>query len=172
LKRHDLLIEAAARAIQSADSLRVVLVGRFGEPSLRRQIIQHAAGRGLSDQIIWLPFQEDIRPVEAAADVLVLCSDYEPLGTCVLEAMSMEKPVIVSDSGGICEVVEDTVSGLVVEAGNADALAQALVRLAIDHEWATALGRRARMQILEGFTLRHHATQVAEILRAARDFKR
>ncbi|MCU1293203.1 MAG: hypothetical protein JWP08_2053 [Bryobacterales bacterium] len=165
-KRHDLLIEAAARAIKYVPSLLVVFVGKDGDLVLRRRLGRHASARGFSDRLIWLPFQQDIREIEAAADVLVLCSDNEALGTCVLEAMSLEKPVIVSDSGGICEVVEDGVSGVVIPAGNSDELAQALVRVAKESEWAVVLGRNARRRILNGFTLRHYAEQTADILRA------
>jgi glycosyltransferase involved in cell wall biosynthesis len=165
-KRHDLLIDAAATAITSVPSLVLAFVGDYGDLLLRRQLGHHASTRGLDKRIIWLPFQEDIRQIEAAADVLVLCSENEALGTCVLEAMSLEKPVVVSDSGGICEVVEDGVSGIVVPSGNPDDLKQALVDLAKYSEWATALGRNARMRILSGFTIRHHVEQAADILRA------
>jgi glycosyltransferase involved in cell wall biosynthesis len=166
LKRHDLLIDAAACAIKSAPSIFVVFVGKYGDLLLRRRLGHHASARGLSDRVIWLPFQKDIREIETAADVLVLCSENEALGTCVLEAMSLEKPVVVSDSGGICEVVEDGVSGIVVPAGNPDELARALVRLATDAEWATMLGHNARTRILDGFTLTDYAEHTAEILRA------
>jgi glycosyltransferase involved in cell wall biosynthesis len=171
-KRHDLVIEAAARAIPSVSSLFIVFVDRHGDQHLRRQIIHHAAARGLCERILWLPFQEQIRDIEVAADVLVLCSDDEALGTCVLEAMSLEKPVIVADSGGIAEVVEDGICGIVTPAGSADALAQALARLAIDREWARTLGHTARKRILSRFTLRHYAEQVAKIFQAVVNLKR
>jgi glycosyltransferase involved in cell wall biosynthesis len=166
LKRHDLLIDAAARAIKSVPSLFLVFVGKYGDLLLRRRLGYHASACGLSDRVMWLPFQKDIREVETAADVLVLCSENEALGTCVLEAMSLEKPVVVSDSGGICEVVEDGVSGIVIPAGNPDELARALVRLATGAEWATMLGHNARTRVLNGFTLTHYAEHTAEILRA------
>jgi glycosyltransferase involved in cell wall biosynthesis len=165
-KRHDLLIDAAANAIKSVRSLLLVFVGSYGDLLLRRQIGNHASLRGLGEKIIWLPFQEDIRKIEAAADVLVLCSENEPLGTCILEAMSLEKPVVVSDSGGICEVVEDGISGIVVPSGNQEALARALINLAKHPEWATALGLAARERIQSRFTLRHHCEQIAEMFRA------
>ncbi|HXE12775.1 MAG TPA: glycosyltransferase family 4 protein [Bryobacteraceae bacterium] len=164
-KRHDLLIDAAADAIKSIPSLLLAFVGSYGDLLLRRQIANHAYSRGLDKKIIWLPFQEDIRKIEAAADVLVLCSENEPLGTCILEAMSLEKPVIVSDSGGICEVVEGGVSGVVVPSGNDEALARALIGLAKQPEWAATLGRAARVRIQSGFTLKHHCEQIAEIFR-------
>ena len=110
--------------------------------------------------------------IEAAADVLVLCSDLEPLGTCVLETMSLELPVIVSDSGGACELVQDGDSGLVVPGSNPAALAQAIVSIAQDQQWAADLGRRAREQVLNGFTLDHHASQVASILLRAAGLRR
>ncbi|HEX6545402.1 MAG TPA: glycosyltransferase family 4 protein [Bryobacteraceae bacterium] len=162
-KRHDVLIDAAADVIQSIPSLLLAFVGSYGDPLLRRQIGNHASVRGLNKKIIWLPFQEDIRKIEAAADVLVLCSENEPLGTCILEGMSLEKPVVVSDSGGICEVVEDSVSGVVVPSGDPHALSQALIGLAKDAEWAKALGLAARARIQSGFTLRHHCEQIAEL---------
>jgi glycosyltransferase involved in cell wall biosynthesis len=165
-KRHDVLIDAAADAIKSVPSLVLAFVGSYGDLLLRRQIGNHASLRGLDKKITWLPFQEDIRKIEAAADVLVLCSENEPLGTCILEGMSLEKPVVVSDSGGICEVVEDGVSGIVVPSGAPKALSQALTGLAKHAEWAAALGFAARVRIQNGFTLRHHCEQIAETFRA------
>lgn len=165
-KRHNLLIDAAANAIKSVPSLLLAFVGNYGDLLLRRQIGNYASLRGLDEKIVWLLFQEDIRKIEAAADVLVLCSENEPLGTCILEAMSLEKPVVVSDSGGICEVVEDGVSGVVVPSGNQEALARALTDIAKHADWAAALGRAARMRIQSGFTLRHHCEQIAEMFRA------
>lgn len=171
-KRHDLLVEAVSRVMPTVPNLHLVFVGTHGNASLRREIVQRIQTHRLGGRVTWLPFQDDIRMVECAADVLVLCSDAEPLGTCVLEAMSLEKPVIVSDSGGTCELVGNRVSGHVVPGGDARALAGALSQLAVDRKLGQQMGVDARRRVLERYTLQHHAEQVAAVLRAAAAFRR
>jgi glycosyltransferase involved in cell wall biosynthesis len=118
----------------------------------------------LETKIHWLPFQDDIRQIESAADIAVLPSDEEPLGTCILEGMSLELPVVMSDSGGTHELIEEGISGFSFRGGDAKALARVLCRLAGNPGLRTGLGREARRRIEQRFTLRHHAEQVAAVL--------
>jgi glycosyltransferase involved in cell wall biosynthesis len=60
-------------------------------------------------------------------DVLVLPSEQEPFGTVLAEAMAVGTPVVATRVGGLAEVVEDGVTGRLVERGDPDALAQAIV---------------------------------------------
>lgn len=91
----------------------------------------------------WLP-QADLRALQAAADVMVVPSRYEPFGLVALEAGALGVPVVVADTGGLTDVVDGGAAGYVFEAGNAPALAQA-----IDHalgDRADSAHRVARMQ--------------------------
>ncbi len=75
---------------------------------------------------------DELSACYASSDVFVFPSATDTFGNVVLEAQASGLPVIVTDSGGPCENLIENTTGLIVEAGNADALARAIVRLA-DH---------------------------------------
>lgn len=126
-KRHDLVLEAARRLRETVPSLCLVMVGEANEnPAHFAAVREHVAASNLSGHVKFLGFQRDIRRIEAAADALVLCSDDEPLGRCIIEAMAMELPVVVTASGGNRELVTDGETGFVVPAGDSAALAARL----------------------------------------------
>ena len=127
----------------------------------------YAQDLGISDLITWISFLDEIREIESAADVIVLPSDEEALGTCILEGMSLGIPVVVSDGGGTHELIEEGVSGLTMTAGSAKSLTTILMRLAADEKLRSEIGRNARHRVLERFTLRA-AVRVRETLQTSR----
>ena len=104
--------------------------------------------RALADElrvpVNFLGFNPEIRDVHAASDILVLCSDGEPLGICAIEAMAMGLPVIVSDTSGIAEVITDGVDGMVFPGGDQEALTNRLRQLLSSAEVRAKLGAGAR----------------------------
>jgi glycosyltransferase involved in cell wall biosynthesis len=167
-KRHDLLLEAAALAMQDVPNLHLVFVGRHGNAVLEKDIANRTRALRLEERLQWLPFQEDIRPVESAADVIVLCSDEEPLGTCVLEGMGLGVPVVVNSSSGTHELIEPEVSGLAVPGGDAAALASALRRLGTDPPLGARLATAARQRAERLFSIEKHAADVASVFERLR----
>jgi glycosyltransferase involved in cell wall biosynthesis len=160
-KRHDLLIDALTRLLPDAPDSHLVFVGEWGDFQYLRELKKQIRAAGVQHKVTWIPFQDDIRKVETAGDVLVLCSDEEASGTCVVEAMSMQVPVVVGDTGGTHELVDDGLSGIRVPGGNAALLAAALHRLASDDELRKSLGQAGRKRVLERYTQSGYAAQVA-----------
>jgi glycosyltransferase involved in cell wall biosynthesis len=167
-KRHDLMVEAFAEIYRDLPAAHLVLVGDYGPPELLQSIHARIDRLGISRAITWLPFQDDIRMMDCAADVVVLPSDEEALGICIIEAMALEIPVVVSDSSGPRELVEDGVSGLVMRAGDAGSLAAALRTLAAGAGLRAEMGRRARSRAVELFSLEMHVRKFDAMLRAYR----
>ncbi len=100
-----------------------------------------------------------------AADVFVLSSAWEGFGLVVAEAMATEKVVVVTDSGGVKEVVGDC--GLLVPPQNSEALADALeTALNMPPDKAKALGEKARLRIVENFNLESVVARWLEIYTA------
>jgi glycosyltransferase involved in cell wall biosynthesis len=173
-KRHDVLLRAAAVAKRSVSPLHVALVGEpIGPHDLENldAVRAQAQALGLSDCISWLGFLPDVRPIHAAADVLVLSSDHEALGRCVVEAMAMGLPSIVSDSGGSREIVRDGETGLVVPSGDAGALAVAMSRVLTDGRLSTKLASACRLYAETNLAVKpevEHLMQIYEAVMASK----
>jgi glycosyltransferase involved in cell wall biosynthesis len=144
-KRHDLMLDAFAQVRQRVPTARLILKGEvYWESAYYDRIRKRIDEINCDNAILHIPFVDDIREIHAAADVLVLCSDREGLGRCVVEAMCMGIPPVVTDTGGSHEIVVDGVTGLVVPGGNAPALANGIVRVLEDQEFAHSMGKQAR----------------------------
>ena len=98
-------------------------------------------------------------------DVLVVPSiAFESFGMVILEAMKCKTPVICSDFGGMKEVVEDGVSGLVVTAGDDLSLANAITRMLSDAELRLKMGEAGYRRLNEFFTSEKMAAQYDDLL--------
>jgi glycosyltransferase involved in cell wall biosynthesis len=151
------LVEAIARLAGGSAGPRLEIVGEGPERTGLEALAQRL---GVADRVV---FRGKIPPAElqasyARAAVCVLPSvldargDTEGLGVVLLEAMNHGTPVIASRIGGIPDIVEDGVSGLLVPPGDADALAAALRRLRDDPALARRLGEAGRRRLREQFS--------------------
>ena len=136
-KQVDLVIRAAAQI----PGLHVRIAGdgsaRTALEALTRQL-------GVSARITFMGYQPDPRPVIAACDAAINTSRDEPLGLSVMEALSMGRPVIAFDGGGIPEIVHDGATGWLVGQHDVDALTRALARVVTDQAEAARRGIAAR----------------------------
>ncbi|MPZ21255.1 MAG: glycosyltransferase [Luteitalea sp.] len=164
IKRHDIMIRAIAEARTRIPDIRLLLIGEnFEHPEVFASTRAKIAEHGVEGCVTWVPFVEDIRRVHASLDVLALCSDAEGLGRCVVEAMAMAVPVVVTRSGGTPEIVRHGVNGLVVRPDDPHALAEALVDVAAQPNKAVRLGRSGRDFVLAHLTAAASAEAVAGI---------
>jgi glycosyltransferase involved in cell wall biosynthesis len=104
-----------------------------------------------------------------AADVFVIPSMEEAFGQTALESLACGRPVVGSDVGGIPDMVSDGETGLLVEPGNAAALATALDQLAEDQHMRAQLGSNARELVLRDFSFQKNAESYVELYRAMMD---
>jgi len=102
-----------------------------------------------------------------SSDVFVLPSLAETFGIAAVEASAMGLPVIASSSGGLSEIVVDGETGLTVVPGDADSLANAMLRLERDPELRRRLGRNARARAVERFDAGTNAARLFELVRHA-----
>jgi 1,4-alpha-glucan branching enzyme len=163
-KRHDLLLAAMSIVRETVPEVELVLKGEvFYETSYVEAVRDDINKRGLSDIVKIIPFVDDIRDLHAAADVVVLCSDREGLGRCVVEAMAMGTPVVVTDSGGTHEVVNHRKTGFVVRGGDARDLATRIVEALTAPDRCREIIRAARDFVEEHLTARASANRIMEI---------
>jgi glycosyltransferase involved in cell wall biosynthesis len=101
--------------------------------------------------------------VLAAIDVAVICSDYEGSPRSILEFMDAGKPIVATDVGGIPEVIEDGVHGVLVPPQDEEALAAALAGVLRDAEGRNQMGARARERCRRELSLDHTVETVQEL---------
>jgi glycogen synthase len=133
----------AAAGLLEDPSAQVLLVGDGPE---RKALEREAKRIGVGDRLLFEGFlaHERLPAVLAHADLLVLPSIYEELGTVLLEAMQAGLPVVASKTGGIPDVIEDGVNGLLVPPGEPGALARAIDRLLAERDLARQLSKGAQ----------------------------
>ena len=109
---------------------------------------------GAADEdVILLGSRKDVEAVFAAMDVFVLTSLREGLPNVVMEAMASGLPVVAFDTGGVSELVEQGVSGIVLPCGDEQALLRETGRLLSDPQRCGEMGEAARARILERFSV-------------------
>ena len=164
-KRVEDVIAAFAQLDHSAHKLR--LVG--GEnPPLERKLKALADDLGVSESV---EFVGPVSPVEvkqeyARADVFVSASVYEPFGIACVEAMEAGLSVVATKVGGVAEVVEDGVTGILVSPGDLDGLASVMKQLSGDVEARRRMGEAAQRRAHD-FDLDTHMDDVLELLSKA-----
>ena len=157
------LLEAAAELKPQFPDLKIVLAGDgFERPELVRW--RGAWNRADVTFLGWVP-NADLPPYYRAAALSVIPSLEEGFGIPAAEAMGCEVAVVASDAGGLPEVVENGVTGLVVPRGDAKALAQAIGSLLADPQRRRPMGQAGRERALRLFDWDRSAEQFEEIYR-------
>jgi glycosyltransferase involved in cell wall biosynthesis len=151
-KGQHILLEAAKLVAAEVPEARFVIVGGRSA-GYERRLRRMRARLGLQDAVVFTGQRRDIPRILAGTDILVQPSIEEPLGLSAIEGMAFGLPVIASRVGGIPEVVTDGVTGLLVPPGNADELADALLRLISDRELRLRMGESGRERALSEFNL-------------------
>jgi L-malate glycosyltransferase len=148
-KGHRYLVEAAARVAAEIPDVRFLLVGK-GE--LRPQIELQIKELNLERHMILTGFRNDVPRLLAAMDIVVLSSHLEGLGTSLLDAMAMARPVVATRVGGIPEMVQDGVTGRLVPPRDPVALAGALIDLIRRPGERKRMGEAGRTRMLSAFS--------------------
>jgi glycosyltransferase involved in cell wall biosynthesis len=138
-----------ALASMSHEDAHLALAGAGSErPALERL----AYRLGLSDRVHFLGFTQDVRPVLCAATALLLPSEREGLARSVMEALSLEVPVITSTARGNGELVGDD-AGILFRTGDTRGLAEAMDRLIDKPDERREMGLRGRERMVAGYDL-------------------
>jgi glycogen synthase len=133
----------AAAGLLKDPCAQVLLVGDGPE---RKALERETERLGVGDRLHFVGFvtHDRLPAAMAHADVLVLPSLYEELGTVLLEAMQAGLPIVASETGGIPDVIEDGVNGLLVPPGDPEALARGIDRILSDGDLARRLSEGAQ----------------------------
>jgi glycosyltransferase involved in cell wall biosynthesis len=145
IKAHEVFLEAAARVARQVEASRFLVIGD-GErgPELRAL----AARLGLGDRVQFLGWRADIDRIYADVDVVVLTSRNEGSPVSLIEAMAAARPVVATRVGGVPGLVEDGVTGCLLEPGDVEGLAAAIGDLLGDPERRRAMGMAGRKRVV------------------------
>jgi phosphatidyl-myo-inositol dimannoside synthase len=161
-KGHDWLIDVWPAVRARLPGARLVVVGDGDD---RRRLEERVRADGL-DAVIEFTGRiggDRLAALYRAAAFFVMPSTNEGFGLAYLEAMRVGKPCIAVH-GAADEIIDDGVSGAIVEAGRSDQLVDAIVRLFTDADWRTRLGAAAAARVERDFTEKHFARRLSDAL--------
>ena len=150
VKNHILLLHAFAAAHERNQHLRLWMVGDGSERVKLERLVSDLA---IKDAVTFWGQQLDVAPFYSAADVFIMSSRSEGLPMSLLQAFSVSLPSIVTDVGGMAEVVRLADAGMTVPAGDAARMADAILDLAADAEARAHFAQNAGNAFARHFTL-------------------
>ena len=149
-KGHAHLLEAFRQVVARVPAARLLIVG---EGPLRDELRRLAARLGLDGTAVFTGYRPDVADLLRAADLFVLASREEGMPNALLEAMSAGLPSVVTNVGGVPEVVEEGRTGYLVPPADPAAMAQRLATLLEDPQLRSRMGVEARLRFEASFTL-------------------
>jgi glycosyltransferase involved in cell wall biosynthesis len=142
------LVDAMRHVLQDVPEAHAVI---FGEGELRAALEKQIRDRHLERRVLLAGFREDVLSLVKSADLFVLSSVTEGLGSTVLDAMAMGLAVVATTAGGIPEAVVPDETGLLVPPGNPEPLAHAIVRLLKNPALRRQMGEAGRARVAKHF---------------------
>lgn len=140
-KNHRMLLEAFARGPARFTQAKLWLVG---DGELRAALERQVRDMGLQGRVRFWGWRSDIPEILAASDIFALASTWEGNPLAVMEAMAAGKPVVATDVGGLPELIDSGLNGILLSSGDVEGFAHALVQLVRDVELRERMGRAAR----------------------------
>ena len=144
------LIAAMPKILSNYNDAKLIIAGRGG---MMDELRAEASNLGLNDKIYFTGYlnSKQVQKMYKCADVAVFPSTYEPFGIVALEAMLAGVPTVVSDVGGLDEIVTHGVDGMKSYAGNANSIADSVTALLYDHQLATNVSKKAKQKVKDQF---------------------
>jgi glycosyltransferase involved in cell wall biosynthesis len=169
VKNHALLLNAFRVALQSMPELRLWMVGDGSE---RKMLESMAAELSITSQVTFWGQQLDVAPFFSAADAFIMSSKSEGLPISLLQAFSLGLPAIVTDVGGMAEVVRLAQAGYTVSPADSAQMSTAILRLAGNDNERAQFSTNAKEAFLSCFTLKTMVDSYMDIYRNTKRNKR
>ena len=160
----DLLIQAMPLVLRDHPSAKVVIAGKGPELEALRSLAWQV---GVGEKVLLTGFisDDDRDKLFKIADCAAFPSLYEPFGIVALEAMAARCPVVVSEVGGLQDVVDHNKTGIVVYPNNVDSLAWGIVHTLQHPKWSAARVENAYRVVVERYNWQHIARMTAGVYR-------
>jgi glycosyltransferase involved in cell wall biosynthesis len=154
------LIEAAHLVVQQLPDARFVILG---EGELREHLEKQVHEHHLEKHVLLPGFRTDVLGCIKGFDLFVMSSVTEGLGTSLLDAMACGRPIVATRAGGIPEIVEHEVNGLLVPVRDHHALADAIVRALKDPDMRRQMGEAGLARANQRFTVERMVAETATV---------
>jgi glycogen(starch) synthase len=160
------LIGAAPKVLSVFPNVNFVIVGEGG---MKDDLTKEAWDFGVADHVFFTGFVEEkaLVSIYKASDAAVFPSLYEPFGITALEAMAAKTPVVVSDTGGLAEIVEHDKTGVKVYTDNSDSLAWGILRVLQDLNLANMIRESAYQKVVRDYNWDGIADETIRVYRQA-----
>jgi glycogen(starch) synthase len=144
-----IFINAVPKILAKVDAKFVIV----GSGYMQEQLSNIVKSMGLEHKVLFTGFVDEanLLKLQKVADVSVVPSLFEPFGIVALEAMAAKSPVVVSDTGGLSEIVQHDVTGVKVYPNNTDSLAWGITKILIDDAFAKTIRANAYKIIMEKY---------------------
>ena len=140
------LISAMPKILNGYHDAKLVIAGKGG---MMDELKAQVNAMGISQKVCFTGYLngKDVQKMYKAADIAVFPSTYEPFGIVALEAMLSENPVVVSDIGGLNEIVQHRENGMKTYCGNPNSIADSILELLYDHKLCADITRKAKNKV-------------------------
>jgi glycosyltransferase involved in cell wall biosynthesis len=161
-------IEAMATVLHLFPSVKALIVGApepgQGSISFYEKLKMKVNELGISNNVIFTGFRQDIPDIMAASNIMVhSSSEPEPFGRVIVEAMASECAVIATNAGGAAEIFENQITGILVQPKNSESISTAIIRLLRDKGFSKRMGQLAKIDVQSRFNIEQHVIAVQEI---------
>lgn len=163
-KGQKVLVDAFCQVAKDFDDVYCFVVGAIADDSYYEEILEIASKAGVRNRVVFTGYQKRVGDYLRSFDLFVHCSvEPEPFGIVILEAMSLEIPVIATSIGAPQEIVENGESGVLFDPSQASDLADAIRSVLSDRKRMSEMGRRGRSRFLQKFTSEINATKIMAV---------
>jgi glycosyltransferase involved in cell wall biosynthesis len=151
------LINTVPKVLEKVNAKFIIV----GNGYMKEQLSNIVKNMGLAHKVHFTGFVDDetLRKLQKCADVSVVPSLFEPFGIVALEAMAAKSPVVVSDTGGLSEIVEHEVTGVKVYANNPESLTWGITKVLLDENFAKRMKENAYKKVQEKYNWNKIAQQ-------------
>ncbi len=144
------LISAMPKILENYHDAKLIIAGKGG---MLDELKGQAEAMGLSNKVYFTGYlnSKQVQKMYKCADVAVFPSTYEPFGIVALEAMLAGVPTVVSDIGGLNEIVDHGINGMKSYTGNSNSIADSVISLLYDKQLAANISKKAKQKVKEEF---------------------
>jgi len=167
-KGHKYFIDAVDQVLKFNRNVKALIVGSV-DPTNKCQkyyqnLLKQVEKLNLSNHIFFTGYRNDIYDIMQASDVIIhSASEPEPFGRVIVEGMLAGRPVIATDAGGVKDIIDDQVSGLLVPPKNEDAMAKAIQFIMQNPEGSQQIAKNGRRIAKSRFSAYEHVNKVQNL---------